>query len=199
MMALPLMEMFYSIQGEGFNTGLPAFFIRLGGCPVGCTWCDVKESWDAEKHPKKEIAEIVSTAASFPSRNVVITGGEPCIYNLFELTSLLQKEGFRTWLETSGSYRIQGNFDWICVSPKKFLAPIPESLREADELKIIVYNRHDFRWAEEQAAMTSPGCKKFLQPEWGREKEVLPLIIDYVKSNPDWRISLQTHKYLNIE
>ena len=195
---LPLMEEFYTIQGEGFNTGKAAYFIRLGGCDVGCHWCDVKESWDASIHPLTSSDTIVEHASLHPSKSIVITGGEPLIYNLDYLTALLQQKGFKTFIETSGAYPLSGNWDWICLSPKKFKAPAPGVAALADELKVIVFNKSDFEWAEQYAALVSPECKLYLQPEWSRSKEMTPLIVDYVMANPQWEISLQTHKYLNI-
>lgn len=195
---LPLMEEFYTIQGEGFNTGKAAYFIRLGGCDVGCPWCDVKESWDADKHPMTAADTIVANAKKYPAKAVVITGGEPLIYNLDYLTSGLQKAGVKTFIETSGAYPISGFWDWICLSPKKFKAPTPSVLAAADELKVIVFNQSDFKWAEEHAALVSADCKLYLQPEWSRAATVTPMIVDYVMQNPKWEVSLQTHKYLNI-
>lgn len=197
-MSLPLMEMFYTLQGEGFHTGRPAFFIRLGGCEVGCVWCDVKESWNAEAHPVVEESEIVKEALKYPTRFAVITGGEPCMYNLTTLTGLLKKSGFETALETSGAYPITGTFDWICVSPKKFKAPLPECLAKANELKCIIFNKSDFEWAEENAKQVSSACKLFLQPEYSVMDKMLPAMIDYVKQHPQWKISLQAHKVMNI-
>ena len=195
---LPLMEDFYTIQGEGYHTGKAAYFIRLGGCDVGCHWCDVKESWDAELHPLTSVESIVNNAKTHPAKTVVITGGEPLIYNLDLLTRRLKEEGIKTFIETSGAYPLSGDWDWICLSPKKFKAPRLEVLTAAGELKVIVFNKSDFLWAEEHAALAAPNCKLYLQPEWSKAAEVTPLIIDYVKDNPKWNISLQTHKYLNI-
>lgn len=195
---LPLMEDFYTIQGEGYHTGKAAYFIRLGGCDVGCHWCDVKESWDAELHPLTSVETIVNNSKTHPSKTVVITGGEPLIYNLDLLTRRLKEEGIETFIETSGAYPLSGDWDWICLSPKKFKGPRPEVLAAAGELKVIVFNKSDFLWAEEHAALAAPNCKLYLQPEWSKAAEVTPLIIDYVKDNPKWNISLQTHKYLNI-
>jgi organic radical activating enzyme len=192
------MEMFYTVQGEGFNTGKSAFFVRLGGCDVGCRWCDVKDSWDASKHPQMSIDEITGEILKSGTVNIVITGGEPLMYDLSILTSHLKRLGFNIWLETSGAYPLSGEWDWIVYSPKKFKRPLEEVAYSSDELKIIVYNKHDFVWAEEHATLVGEVCELYLQPEWGREKEMLPLIIDYVKKNPKWRISLQTHKYMNI-
>jgi 7-carboxy-7-deazaguanine synthase len=195
---LPVMEEFYTIQGEGFNSGKAAYFIRIGGCDVGCHWCDVKESWDANVHPLTSTESVVARVLEQPAKSVVVTGGEPLIYNLNHLTSLLKKEGVETFIETSGAYPLSGDWDWICLSPKKTMAPLPEIYREADELKIIVFNQHDFTWAEEQAAKVQAGCRLFLQPEWSRSAKMLPAIIEYVKQHPQWMISLQTHKYMNI-
>ncbi len=195
---LPLMEEFYTIQGEGFHTGKAAYFIRLGGCDVGCHWCDVKESWDAELHPLTASDLIVENAQKFPSKAVVVTGGEPLIYNLDYLTTQLQQKGIKTFIETSGAYPLSGKWDWICLSPKKFKSPSPGIAAHANELKVIVFNKSDFGWAEEHAKMVSSDCKLYLQPEWSKSKEMTPLIVDYVMNNPKWEISLQTHKYLNI-
>lgn len=197
-LTLPLMEQFYTIQGEGFNTGKAAYFIRLGGCDVGCHWCDVKESWDAEAHPDTRIEEIVVQASSYPAKTVVITGGEPLIYNLAPLTAELKKAGITVLLETSGAYPLTGEWDWICLSPKKFKAPLPSVLRNAHELKVVVFNKSDFKWAEQHAAQVNSECRLYLQPEWSKKDEMTPYIIDYVKENPKWMISLQTHKYLDI-
>lgn len=195
---LPLMEDFYTIQGEGFYQGHAAYFIRLGGCDVGCSWCDVKESWDASIHPQVEISTMVNRAKLSGAEMVVVTGGEPAMYNLSELTAALRKEGLQTNLETSGAYPVTGTWDWVCFSPKKFKTPNQSVYGMADELKIIVYNKSDFNWAEEFAQKVTSECTLFLQPEWTKEKEMLPMIIDYVKSHPRWRISLQIHKYMNI-
>lgn len=195
---LPLMEEFYTIQGEGFHTGKPAYFIRLGGCDVGCHWCDVKESWDANAHPLTPAENIVLNALQYPARAVVITGGEPSAFNLQYLTDELKKNGVLTFLETSGAYPIVGTFDWICLSPKKTMPPKEENFKRAHELKVIVYNKDDFRWAEENAEKMNEDSLLYLQPEWSRAKEMMPQIVDYVMKNPKWNISLQTHKYMNI-
>ena len=197
-MKLPLMEDFYTIQGEGFYQGHAAYFIRLGGCDVGCVWCDVKESWDASAHPTVAVSTMAQRAKASGASIVVVTGGEPAMYDLSNLTEALRSEGLQTNIETSGAYPITGNWDWICFSPKKFKTPNLSVYDKADELKIIVYNKSDFSWAEEFAHKVRPDCKLFLQPEWSKEKEMIPLIIDYVKNNPKWRISLQVHKYMNI-
>ncbi|SIT82144.1 7-carboxy-7-deazaguanine synthase QueE [Pontibacter indicus] len=195
---LPLMEAFYTIQGEGGNTGTAAYFIRLGGCDVGCHWCDVKESWDAEQHPLTPIPEIVATAKTFPGKTVVVTGGEPLLYNLNPLTAGLQEAGIRTMIETSGAYPLSGYWDWVCLSPKKFKAPDASVYPFADELKVIIFNKSDFAWAEEHAARVGADCKLYLQPEWSKATQLMPLIVEYVKNNPQWRVSLQTHKYMDI-
>ncbi len=195
---LPVMEAFYTLQGEGFHQGKAAYFIRLGGCDVGCFWCDVKDSWDASKHPQKSIEEIISAAKEFPAKLIVITGGEPLMHQLNELTAQLKAEGFQTNIETSGSHALSGNWDWICLSPKKFKAPLPQILPLANELKVVVYNKSDFTWAEEHAANVSASCKLYLQPEWDKRHEVTPLIIDYIKANPQWELSLQIHKYIDV-
>ena len=196
--SLPVMEHFYTLQGEGFYQGKAAYFIRLGGCDVGCVWCDVKESWDAEKHPKSEVGSLKSEVRKTPAEIVVITGGEPLMYDLTELTKELQKTGLKTHLETSGAYPLSGNWDWICLSPKKFKAPMPEIVPLAHELKVVVYNRSDFDWAEKYAAQVNPNCKLYLQPEWDKASEMTPLIIDYIKDHPQWELSLQIHKYINV-
>lgn len=198
MLALPLMEDFYTIQGEGFYQGCAAYFIRLGGCDVGCVWCDVKESWDATAHPVVSVTDMVTRAKNSGSNIVVVTGGEPALYDLKELTAALKAEGLRTHIETSGAYPLTGTWDWICFSPKKFKAPDASIYSQSHELKVIIYNKSDFSWAEEFAAKVGASCKLFLQPEWSREKEMLPLIIEFCKANPQWRISLQVHKYMNI-
>lgn len=198
MTILPLMEHFYTIQGEGFHQGKAAYFIRLGGCDVGCTWCDVKDSWDAAAHPKVAVDTMVKMVQEHPAPLVVITGGEPLMYDLTYLTEQMQNNNIRTHIETSGAHPLTGNWDWICLSPKKFKFPLPEVIKKAHELKIIVYNKHDFKWAESYAEQVSPDCMLYLQPEWSKEKEMLPLMIDYVKAHPKWRISLQVHKYMDI-
>lgn len=195
---LPIMEEFYTIQGEGFHTGKPAYFIRIGGCDVGCHWCDVKESWDASVHPLVEVSAVVGNAVGQPSNTVVITGGEPLIFNLSELCSQLNSNGLQVHVETSGAHPFSGKFDWVCLSPKKNSPPLPEYYSLADELKVIVYNRHDFEWANEHASRVSENCKLYLQPEWSRREEMMPAIVDYVMKNPKWNISIQTHKYMNI-
>lgn len=195
---LPLMEDFYTIQGEGFYQGQAAYFIRLGGCDVGCVWCDVKESWDASAYPVISVAEITRRVKASHAAVAVITGGEPLMYDLAPITESLKQAGVRTHVETSGAYPISGSWDWICFSPKKFKTPHPSVPAEAHELKIIIYNKSDFDWAESFAERVNSACELFLQPEWSREKQMLPSIIDYVKAHPRWKISLQLHKYMNI-
>jgi organic radical activating enzyme len=192
------MELFYTLQGEGVYAGQAAVFVRLGGCDVGCVWCDVKDSWQADKHPAMSVKQIVEEVKKYPASIVVITGGEPLMYLLDELTAALQSAGKRTHLETSGAYSLSGNWNWICVSPKKFKAPLPEVLNKANELKVVIYNKSDFDWALKNAVHTAPHTSLMLQPEWSREKEMLPLITRFVMDNPHWRVSLQTHKYMNI-
>jgi 7-carboxy-7-deazaguanine synthase len=195
---LPVMESFYTLQGEGYHQGKAAWFIRLGGCDVGCVWCDVKESWDATKHPLKTVNEIVWEASKYPGRIVVVTGGEPLMHNLDELTSALKENGFQTHIETSGSSPLSGHWDWICLSPKKFKFPLPEVMPEADELKVVIFNKSDFEWAEKHAALVGADCKLYLQPEWSKAQTITPLIVDYIKNNPRWELSLQLHKYINV-
>lgn len=196
--SLPVMEAFYTIQGEGFHQGRAAYFIRLGGCDVGCVWCDVKESWDASQHPQLSIEQIVADAQLHPGRLAVITGGEPLLHNLDELTQQLHKAGFKTNIETSGSSPLSGEWDWVCLSPKKFKAPLPAILPKASELKVVIFNKHDFEWAETYAAQVNTDCKLYLQPEWNKAAEMTPLIIDYIKAHPQWELSLQVHKYINV-
>jgi organic radical activating enzyme len=192
------MEQFYTIQGEGAYSGSAAWFLRLAGCDVGCVWCDVKESWDAGKHNLIGEDDLIACAKMSGSRIVVITGGEPCMYDLTSLTQKLRAEGLRVHLETSGAYEIRGDFDWICLSPKKFKFPLDSELPKAHEFKPIIFNKTDLAWALTFEPKLNPACIKLLQPEWGKSKTMLPIIIDFVKNNPDWRISLQTHKYLGI-
>ena len=200
---LPVMESFYTIQGEGYYQGNAAYFIRLAGCDVGCFWCDVKDSWDATKHPIKSIEKIIEEVrlniqAFGNNAIVVITGGEPALHDLNVLTSALIKEGFKTNIETSGSSPMTGEWNWICVSPKKFKEPLPDELLKANELKVVVFNKSDFEWAELNAAKVSDNCKLYLQPEWDKAAEITPLIIEYIKMNPKWQLSLQIHKYINV-
>ena len=197
-LALPLMESFYTIQGEGYFSGIPSYFLRIGGCDVGCHWCDVKESWDAELHPLTKIGDILKGLDHNICDNVVITGGEPLMYNLEPLTNLLKKNKFKINLETSGAYPLTGTFDWICLSPKKNTDVLDNFYADCNELKVIIQNNHDFKWAEIQSYKLKRGCFMYLQPEWSKSKIILPRIIDYVKSNTKWKISLQTQKYMNI-
>lgn len=192
------MEHFYTLQGEGMYSGQAAYFIRLGGCDVGCVWCDVKDSWDASKHPVMTVEEITTVASANPGRIAVITGGEPAMHNLTAICQSLHDAGFRVHIETSGAHPLSGKLDWITLSPKKFKAPLEENMELAHELKIVVYNKSDFAWAEEHAAKVGKQCKLYLQPEWSRIDNMTPLIIDYIKQHPQWQLSLQTHKYINI-
>lgn len=194
---LPLMEAFYSLQGEGFYKGTAAYFIRLGGCDVGCHWCDVKESWAAEAHPLVPVDTIVTDALAH-SKTMIITGGEPLMWNLDLLTEKLRAAGARTHIETSGAHPLSGTFDWICLSPKKIKRPVGDVLQKANELKMVIYNNNDFLFAEEMAAQVSPDCLLYLQPEWSKRNKVIPKIVNYVMAHPQWKASLQMHKYLDI-
>ena len=194
---LPLMEEFYTIQGEGFHTGTAAYFVRIGGCDVGCHWCDVKESWNAELHPPTPTDNIVENAVKY-SETIVVTGGEPLMWDMTLLTQKLKEKGLKVHIETSGAYILSGNWDWICLSPKKNKLPTQTVYANANELKVIIHNKHDFIFAEEQAEKVNSNAILFLQPEWSKKEEMTPLIVDYVMNNPKWRVSLQTHKYLNI-
>ncbi|MFA0960873.1 7-carboxy-7-deazaguanine synthase QueE [Roseivirga sp. BDSF3-8] len=195
---LPVMEAFYTLQGEGSHTGKAAYFIRLGGCDVGCHWCDVKDSWDASRWPSFPVSQIVAQAAEFPGRLAVVTGGEPLMHDCDQLTRSLKDQGFRTHIETSGAHPLSGQWDWICLSPKKFKEPLQEVCQQAHELKVVIYNKSDFKWAEKHCDLVNPDCQLFLQPEWEKSAEMLPLIVEYVKENPEWNVSLQTHKFMNI-
>ncbi len=196
-LVLPLMEEFYTIQGEGFHKGTAAYFIRVGGCDVGCHWCDVKESWNADTHPPTAVDKIVANAAQY-SDTIVVTGGEPLTWDMGPLTSQLKAKGLQTHIETSGAYPLTGEWDWFCLSPKKRMLPKEECYAAADELKVIVYNNSDFEFAEEQAAKVPENCILYLQPEWSKREKMMPAIVDYVMKHPKWKVSLQTHKYLNI-
>jgi 7-carboxy-7-deazaguanine synthase len=196
--SLPLMEHFYTLQGEGRYTGHASYFIRLGGCDVGCVWCDVKDSWDANKHPHVDIESMVKFVVDVDAPIAVITGGEPLMHNLDELTFKLKEHRIRTHIETSGAHPLSGNWDWICLSPKKFKAPLQDVIIHANELKVVIFNKSDFDWAEKFASQVSNDCLLYLQPEWSKSAEMNPLIIDYVKNNPKWIFSLQTHKFLDI-
>ena len=191
------MEAFYTLQGEGYHKGGAAYFIRIGGCDVGCHWCDVKESWNAELHPPTPINTIVDGAKKY-SDTVVVTGGEPLMWPMDPLTAALHNKGIQVHIETSGAYPLTGVWDWFCLSPKKNKLPLKEAYDRADEVKVIVYNNDDFKFAEEQAEKVKPTCKLFLQPEWSRRDKIMPLMVDYVLQHPKWKVSLQTHKYLNI-
>jgi len=195
---LPLAEAFYTIQGEGYHSGKPAYFIRLGGCDVGCSWCDAKETWNPRLYPPTPVSEIVAEALKHPAKAIVITGGEPLSYPLDKLCNLLKDEGLEIFLETSGSKSISGRFDWICLSPKKKKPPVSGMYQLASELKVIIENENDLLWAEQNRLLVRNNCFLYLQPEWSKSKQILPIIIDYVKRNPCWNISLQTHKYMNI-
>lgn len=195
---LPVMEHFYTIQGEGYHQGSAAYFIRLGGCDVGCVWCDVKESWDATSHPHLTLEEIVTHVKKTSAKLVVITGGEPLMHDLSKLTTALQSNGYETNIETSGAHPLSGTWNWICFSPKKFKAPLPEIFSVANELKIVVFNKSDFEWAEKYASLVSPHCKLYLQPEWSRASEITPMIIEYIKLHPQWQLSVQIHKFINV-
>jgi len=195
---LPVMEEFYSLQGEGFHTGKAAYFIRIGGCDIGCHWCDVKESWNADIHPVKEINEIIHNVLASRTHTVVITGGEPSQYNLIPLTQILKKNNIAIHIETSGTHELKGHFDWICVSPKKQQLPLEKNLSAAHELKIIIYNQHDFIFAEKMRQHVSQHCHLFLQPEWSKKDQLLPDIISFIQTHTHWRLSLQTHKYIHI-
>lgn len=192
------MEHFYTLQGEGLHTGKAAYFIRLGGCDVGCVWCDVKESWDASAHPLMTNVEMAQVAAAFEGRIAVITGGEPAMHDLAPLCDELHAAGFAVHIETSGAHPLSGDLDFVTLSPKKFKAPLDECLLRADELKVVVFHRSDLEWAEQHAAKVRPGCKLYLQPEWSKRETITPLIIDHIKLHPRWQLSLQTHKYINI-
>jgi 7-carboxy-7-deazaguanine synthase len=194
----PVMEMFYSLQGEGYHQGKAAFFIRLAGCDVGCVWCDVKDSWDASKHPVLSVEEIVNSALAHPGRLAIVTGGEPLLHQLDPLTTALKAAGFQTNIETSGSSPMSGDWDWVCLSPKKFKAPLAENLPLASELKVVVFNNSDFDWAEAHAKQVSPACKLYLQPEWDKSAQITPKVIDYIKANPQWELSAQLHKYIQV-
>lgn len=195
---LPVMEDFYTIQGEGFNSGKAAYFVRVGGCDVGCHWCDVKESWDASLHPLVKVEDVVGKVIQSGSKAVVITGGEPLQYNMDYITAEFKKKNIETFIETSGAFPLSGNWDWICLSPKKTMNPLEEVYKKANELKVIVYNKNDLDWALEQAKKVSKDCKLFLQPEWSKSNDMMPLIVEFVKTHQNWMVSLQSHKYMNI-
>ena len=197
-MCLPLVEDFYTLQGEGRHAGRAAYFIRLGGCDVGCAWCDAKDTWRAAHFPPTPIEKIVRRAAAYPARSIVVTGGEPTLYDLDPLTAALKAEGLEVFLETSGTNPIRGSFDWVCLSPKRQDPPLEENFLKADELKVIVQTKEDIEWAEACAAKVREDCLLYVQPEWSRRNEVMDLIVEYIKRNPRWRASLQAHKYMRI-
>jgi len=197
-MELPVMEHFYTLQGEGHYSGRAAYFIRLAGCDVGCVWCDVKESWDVEPHPVLKLNDLLHVVLESKTDFVVLTGGEPAMYDLSYFVALLQENGIEVAIETSGTYKLNGNVDWYCFSPKKFKKPVEEAYQKATELKVVIFHLSDLKWAEEHATKTNKNCLLYLQPEWSKQEKLLPAIIDYVKRNKKWRISLQTHKYMNI-
>tara|TARA_B100000530_G_C15756830_1_gene407887 strand:- start:45 stop:692 length:648 start_codon:yes stop_codon:yes gene_type:complete len=195
---LPIMERFYTVQGEGYHQGKASYFIRTAGCNVGCHWCDIKDSWDASIYPMLKVEEIASDAASFPMKIAVVTGGESLMFNMGPLTKALKEQGLQRHIETSGAYGMSGNWDWICVSPKKFKQPLNDNLKLADELKVVVYNKSDFDWAIENAEKVKNDCKLYIQPEWNKAYQMMPDIVSFIKENPEWNISLQIHKYMNI-
>lgn len=198
MMKYPVMEHFYTLQGEGHYTGHAAYFIRLGGCDVGCVWCDVKESWPMEAHPTYDVAEMMAWVKQFPVKIVVITGGEPTMHNLEPLTQALKAEGLKTHIETAGVYPLTGTWDWVTLSPKKFKAPLQENMHLADELKVVVFNKSDFEWAEKHRKEVSENCLLYLQTEWDKRDVNTPLILEYIAKDPNWILSMQTHKYIDI-
>ena len=195
---LPLVEDFYTIQGEGFHTGKPAYFIRLGGCDVGCAWCDAKNTWNPRLYPPTAISTIVERAVACAAQSIVITGGEPLLYPLGMLTAELHRHGLEIFLETSGSHPFSGEFDWVCLSPKRKQAPLDEAFPRADELKVIISDESDFEWAEQNAARVGEKCLLYLQPEWSVSDSMMPAIVEYAKRNPRWSISIQSHKYMRI-
>jgi 7-carboxy-7-deazaguanine synthase len=198
MKQFPVMEHFYTLQGEGYHAGRAAYFVRIGGCDVGCVWCDVKESWDATHHPAMTINQIIDEIKKSKTDFVVITGGEPAMYDLTSLVNALHEEKFEVAIETSGCYSLKGNIDWYCFSPKKFKKPVEQAFQLANELKVVIYHISDLNWAQEHAQKVNDNCKLYIQPEWSKSETLLPKIIDFVKANPSWKLSLQTHKYLNI-
>lgn len=196
---LPLMELFHTLQGEGFHTGKPAVFVRLAGCDVGCVWCDVKESWDAQKHPDFSESQILNKVINFKTKFVVITGGEPSLHNIDGLVQILQKNNIYTAIETAGTNAIPENINWICFSPKKFKSPVDQIYQIADELKVVIFNSSDLTWAlEHEKKITNKNCQLYVQPEWSKMEKNMPMILDFLKENPNWRLSLQTHKFINI-
>lgn len=195
---LPLVEEFFTLQGEGYHTGKAAYFIRIGGCDVGCSWCDSKYSWNPDLHPMTDTDEIIRNVLNSGTDSVVVTGGEPLMWNLDYLCTKLRSNNINTFIETSGAYPLSGQWDWICLSPKKKMPPTGNICEVADELKVIIQGRDDFDWAEKYRSLVSSDCRLFLQPEWSRFRQVIPEIVEYVKKNPVWRVSLQSHKYMHI-
>jgi len=195
---LPVMEAFYTIQGEGFNAGMPSYFVRIGGCDVGCSWCDVKESWNALTHPPVEMDNIIAEVIKCKAKAVVVTGGEPSNYNLKYFTDKVREQGFKTYIETSGVAPLTGDWDWICLSPKASKKPLPDIFERASELKVIIQNDEDFKWAEINAAKVNSDCILYLQPEWSQSEIMMQKIVDYALSNPKWKVSIQNHKYMHI-
>ncbi len=195
---LPIMEDFYTLQGEGYNMGKAAYFVRIGGCDVGCSWCDTKQSWNARLFPPVAIEDIISKATNMPAKTIVVTGGEPSLYPLDYFTDRLRREGVKTMVETSGAYELTGTWDWVCLSPKKQSPPLQQNLDRADELKVIIQKEEDLRWAEANASKVNPECLLFLQPEWSKRDEIMDTLTNYVMANTQWSISLQAHKYMRI-
>jgi len=195
---LPVLEEFYTLQGEGFNTGKAAYFLRIGGCDIGCTWCDSKLSWSGNTFPLTAVDEVIERAKQYPAKALVVTGGEPALFPLDYLCDRLHEEGFETYLETSGAYPLSGSWDWVCLSPKRQSPPYPDNYAKAHELKVIIEQPADMNWAEENARQVNPGCHLFLQPEWSRRKEIATVIVSYIGEHPEWRLSLQSHKYIGI-
>ncbi len=195
---LPVMEEFYTLQGEGYNMGKAAYFVRIGGCDVGCSWCDSKESWNAELFPPVVIDNVIKNVRSIPADTVVITGGEPSLYPLDYFTTQLQSFGIKTMVETSGAHELSGSWDWVCLSPKRFSPPKKSAYKNAHELKVIIQRESDLKWAELNAELVNKDVPLFLQPEWSVASELMPLLTDYIMKNPSWRMSLQSHKYMGI-
>jgi 7-carboxy-7-deazaguanine synthase len=195
---LPLVEEFFSLQGEGFHAGRAAYFIRLGGCDVGCSWCDSRFSWNSEMHPMIDAETIIGNAVQSGTDSVVVTGGEPLMWNLDFLCDGLKNHNIKTYIETSGAYPLSGKWDWICLSPKKNMPPAGDICNMADELKVIIQDKSDFEWAEKYRSLVNDTCQLFLQPEWSRFEKIIPEIIEYIKADPKWRMSLQIHKYMHI-
>ena len=195
---LPVVEEFFSLQGEGYHTGKAAYFIRLGGCDIGCSWCDSRFSWNPDLHPMVETNDIIDRVIESGADSVVVTGGEPLMWTLDLLCAGLKNKNISTFIETSGAYPLSGTWDWICLSPKKNMPPLIEICNVADELKVIIQDKSDFVWAEKYHGMVRPECRLYLQPEWSRFETIIPEIVEYIKKNAKWRISLQVHKYMHI-